>query len=40
MGGLKERRSTILGAETDRESDNVVEHLFALQVTAPLNATL
>lgn len=24
----------------DRQSDNVVEHLFVLQVTVPLNATL
>lgn len=40
MGSEKERRSTILGAETDRESVNVVEHLSVLQVIALLNVTL
>lgn len=32
------RRSTILGAETETASDNIVEHLFVLRVTALLNA--
>lgn len=39
-GGLKGGRVNTFGVRDRRESENVVDHLLVLQVTAPLNATL